>query len=284
MTVHPLPRRRRAALCALSLVCCALAVTPAGASAAPAPRPAGALAFSDDFNGPAGSAVDGGKWQTETGDNVNNHERQYYTSGTKNAALDGQGNLVITARKENPANYQCWYGRCEYTSARLNTAGRFTQTYGRVEARMKVPRGQGMWPAFWMLGADIGSVGWPNCGEIDVMENVGFEPGTVHGTLHGPGYSGSGGIGAAYTLPGGEAFADRFHTFAVDWSPNKVTWSVDGRVYQTRTPADLGGRQWAFNKPFFLILNLAVGGYWPGDPDGSTVFPQRLTVDYVRVS
>ncbi|MGA4843647.1 glycoside hydrolase family 16 protein [Streptomyces sp. G45] len=295
---RPLPRslcgarlpRRRAPLgaAALALACCALAVTPAGASGAGAPpapvsRPA-AYAFFDDFDGPAGSAVDGAKWQTETGDNVSNHERQYYTPGTRNAALDGRGNLVITARKENPADYPCWYGRCEYTSARLNTAGRFTRTYGHVEARIKVPRGQGMWPAFWMLGADIGGVGWPDCGEIDVMENVGFEPGTVHGTLHGPGYSGSGGIGAGYTLPGGEAFADAFHTFAVDWSPNKVTWSVDGHVYQTRTPADLGGRKWVFDKPFFLILNLAVGGYWPGDPDGSTAFPQRLTVDYVRVS
>ncbi|MFD3539882.1 ricin-type beta-trefoil lectin domain protein [Streptomyces sp. NPDC058662] len=243
-----------------------------------------AVTFSDDFDGPAGSAVDGGKWQVETGDNVNNHERQYYTAGARNAALDGQGHLVITARRENPGNYQCWYGRCEYTSARLNTAGRFTTTYGRVEARMKVPRGQGMWPAFWMLGNDIGQVGWPASGEIDVMENVGFEPSTVHGTLHGPGYSGSGGIGAGYTLPGGQAFADAFHTFAVDWSPNAITWSVDGTVYQRRTPADLGGRPWVFDKPFFLILNLAVGGYWPGDPDGSTVFPQQLVVDHVRVT
>ncbi|MFC5171219.1 glycoside hydrolase family 16 protein [Streptomyces mutomycini] len=256
------------------------APTPATtAAAAPA-----AVTFSDDFNGPAGAAVDGGKWQTETGDNVNNHERQFYTAGTSNAALDGQGNLVITARKENPNNYQCWYGRCEYTSARLNTSGKFTTTYGRVEARMKIPRGQGIWPAFWMLGNDIGQVGWPASGEIDIMENVGFEPSTVHGTLHGPGYSGSGGIGAGYTLPGGQAFADAFHTFAVDWSPNAVTWSVDGTVYQRRTPADLGGKQWVFDKPFFIILNLAVGGYWPGDPDGSTVFPQRLLVDYVRVS
>ncbi|APY89918.1 glycoside hydrolase family 16 protein [Streptomyces alfalfae] len=287
MTVHT-SWRRRAALTTVALACCAsaLAGLPAGAQAAPLSPAASAAVttFSDDFNGPAGSAVDGGKWQIETGDNVNNHERQYYTSGNKNAALDGQGNLVITARKENPENYQCWYGRCAYTSARLNTSGTFTQAYGHVEARMKVPRGQGMWPAFWMLGADIGSVGWPNSGEIDVMENVGFEPGTVHGTLHGPGYSGSGGIGAGYTLPGGEAFADKFHTFAVDWSPNKVTWSVDGNVYQTRTPADLNGNRWVFDKPFFLILNLAVGGYWPGDPDGSTPFPNQLVVDYVRVT
>lgn len=161
---------------------------------------AAAVTFSDTFDGPAGAAVDSSKWQLETGDNVNNHERQYYTSGNKNAALDGQGRLVITARKENPANYQCWYGTCQYTSARLNTAGKFTAQYGHIEARMKVPRGQGMWPAFWMLGTPVN---WPDSGEIDVMENVGFEPSTVHGTLHGPGYSGSGGIGAGYTLPGG---------------------------------------------------------------------------------
>ncbi|MGW4729371.1 ricin-type beta-trefoil lectin domain protein [Streptomyces shenzhenensis] len=243
-----------------------------------------AVTFSDTFDGPAGAAVDSSKWQIETGDNVNNHERQYYTSGNNNAALDGQGHLVITARRENPANYQCWYGTCQYTSARLNTAGKFTAQYGHVEARMKVPRGQGMWPAFWMLGNDLGQVGWPNSGEIDIMENVGFEPSTVHGTIHGPGYSGSGGIGAGYTLPNGQAFADGFHTFAVDWAPNSITWSVDGTVYQTRTPADLGGNAWVFNKPFFLILNLAVGGYWPGDPDGSTVFPQQLVVDSVSVT
>ncbi|MFJ6795433.1 lectin [Streptomyces sp. NPDC091268] len=276
---------RRLLLCLASVL--ALASLPTGpAQGAPPARAAAAAAvtFSDEFDGPAGSAVDGGKWQVETGDNVDNHERQYYTAGNRNAALDGQGHLVITARRENSADYPCWYGRCEYTSARLNTAGRFTTTYGRVEARMKIPRGQGMWPAFWMLGDDIGRVGWPASGEIDVMENVGFEPSAVHGTLHGPGYSGSGGIGAGYSLPGGQAFADAFHTFAVDWSPNAVTWSVDGVVYQRRTPADLGGRQWVFDKPFFLILNLAVGGYWPGDPDGSTAFPQQLLVDYVRVT
>ncbi|MER8182322.1 family 16 glycosylhydrolase [Kitasatospora sp. NPDC094015] len=259
-------------------------VSAAPAAQAQAPTAALAANFEDNFDGPAGAGVDGGRWQVETGDNVNNHERQYYTADNANAALDGQGHLVITARRENPANYQCWYGTCQYTSARLNTSGRFAQAYGHVETRMKIPRGQGMWPAFWMLGDDIGQVGWPNSGEIDVMENVGFEPGSVHGTIHGPGYSGSGGIGAGYTLPGGQAFADAFHTFAVDWAPDSITWSVDGAVYQRRTPADLGGRSWVFNKPFFVILNLAVGGYWPGDPDGSTAFPQQLVVDYVRVT
>ncbi|MEU5366775.1 glycoside hydrolase family 16 protein [Streptomyces sp. NPDC005925] len=277
---------RTSLLTALSAVLVASAATGA-AQAEPSRTPAPAAAatvFSDTFDGPAGAAANASKWQIETGDNVNNHERQYYTAGANNAALDGQGHLVITARRENPGNYQCWYGRCEYTSARLNTSGKFTAQYGHVEARLQVPRGQGMWPAFWMLGNDIGQVGWPNSGEIDVMENVGYEPSTVHGTIHGPGYSGSGGIGAAYTLPGGQAFADGFHTFAVDWAPDSITWSVDGQVYQRRTPADLGGRSWVFNKPFFLILNLAVGGYWPGDPDGSTSFPQRLVVDHVSVT
>ncbi|MER6777053.1 MULTISPECIES: ricin-type beta-trefoil lectin domain protein [unclassified Streptomyces] len=279
--------RHRTALGALALLCWSGLAAPTGGAAEPpttAAAAAAAATFSDEFDGPAGAAVDPGKWQTETGDNVSNHERQYYTAGNRNAALDGQGHLVITARRENPGNYGCWYGRCEYTSARLNTAGRFTQAYGHVEARLKVPRGQGMWPAFWMLGNDIGQVGWPNSGEIDVMENVGFEPSTIHGTIHGPGYSGSGGIGAAHTLPGGQAFADAFHTFAVDWAPDSISWSVDGAVYQRRTPADLGGRTWAFNKPFFLILNLAVGGYWPGDPDAGTSFPQQLVVDHVRVT
>ncbi|MFF9486894.1 lectin [Streptomyces sp. NPDC014676] len=244
-----------------------------------------ALTWSDEFNGPAGSAPDPGKWTLETGGGGNgNHELQYYRNSRDNAALDGNGNLVITARKNTDTGLQCWYGACQYTSARLNTATTFTQAYGHFEARIKVPRGQGMWPAFWMLGDDLGTAGWPNSGEIDIMENVGYEPGVVHGTVHGPGYSGGGGIGAAYTLPGGASFADGFHVFAVDWSPEKITWSVDGTTYQTRTPADLGGKKWVYGHPFFLILNLAVGGDWPGSPNAGTAFPQTMTIDYVRVS
>jgi beta-glucanase (GH16 family) len=287
-TTSAKPSRRRARVGAV-LTAVALAVlggplSSAGAtgeSTAASGVTAAAATFTDDFNGPAGSGIDGGKWHFETGDNVNNHERQWYTSGTANAAMDGQGNLVITAKKENPGNYNCWYGRCEYTSARISTAGQFTQAYGHYEARMKLPRGQGMWPAFWMLGNDIGSVGWPNSGEIDIMENVGYEPTTVHGTIHGPGYSGAGGIGAGYSGPN---FSDGFHTYAIDWAPNSIKWSVDGNVYQTRTPADLGGNRWVFDHPFYIILNLAVGGYWPGDPNSSTVFPQQLVVDYVHVT
>ncbi|MBK3573304.1 family 16 glycosylhydrolase [Streptomyces sp. MBT65] len=275
---------RRCLFAALSAALVASAAIGPARAASTSDAQADAVTFSDTFDGAAGSAVNSSRWTQETGDNVNNHEREYYTSGTNNASLDGQGHLVITAKKENPANYQCWYGTCQYTSARLNTSGKFSAQYGHVEARMKIPRGQGMWPAFWMLGTDIGSVGWPNSGEIDVMENVGFEPSTIHGTIHGPGYSGANGIGAGYTLANGAAFADAYHTFAVDWAPNSIKWSVDGVVYETRTPSDVGGNTWAFNKPFFLILNLAVGGDWPGDPNSATAFPAQLLVDSVSVT
>src|SRR5689334_17813598 len=242
-----------------------------------------AMTFDDEFDGSAGTPVNGSRWLTETGNNGgNNHELQFYTNSTSNAALDGQGHLVITARRENPGNFQCWYGTCQYTSARMNTSGRFTQTYGHFETRMKIPKGQGMWPAFWMLGNNIGSVGWPQSGEIDIMENVGRTPNTVYGTIHGPGYSGAGGIGATFNTP--NPLGNDFHTYAIDWSPNRISWSIDGTVYETRTPADITGRQWVFDHPFFILLNLAIGGDFPGNPDGSTVFPAQMVVDYVRVT
>ncbi|MEV4940695.1 family 16 glycosylhydrolase [Streptomyces zaomyceticus] len=244
-----------------------------------------AQTWSDEFDGPAGRGPDATKWTLETGGSgFGNHELQYYTNSTSNAALDGQGHLVLTARKNADAGLQCWYGQCQYTSARLNTAKTFTQKYGRFEARIKIPRGQGIWPAFWMLGNDLGTVGWPNSGEIDIMENIGREPHMVHGTVHGPGYSGAGGLGASYSLPGGKAFADDFHVFAVDWSPNSIVWSVDGTTYKTLTPAGVNGNKWVFDHPFFLILNVAVGGDWPGSPDASSAFPQTMVVDYVRAS
>jgi beta-glucanase (GH16 family) len=245
------------------------------------------LAWSDEFNGSAGSAVDGSKWVAEVGNGSNgwgNHQREYDTNSTKNASMDGAGNLVITAIKESLGKkYRCWYGECQYTSARLKTQGKFEQAYGRFEARIKLPYGQGMWPAFWMLGNNIQTAGWPACGEIDIMENIGREPSIVHGTIHGPGYSGANGIGSQYALTTG-AFSDAFHVFAVEWEPNQIRWYVDGNLYQTRTPADLPpGSAWVFDHPHFVLLNLAVGGYWPGDPDTTTVFPQKMYVDYVRV-
>jgi len=238
----------------------------------------------DEFDGPAGASFDRAKWVADTGGlGFGNQEREFYTTRTENVALDGQGHLVITARAEpSSSGYQCWYGRCTHTSTRLKTKGLFAQRYGRFEARIHIPRGQGVWPAFWMLGDDIDSVGWPRSGEIDIMENIGREPAIAHGTLHGPGYSGAGGIGRADTLSRG-AYADDFHVFSVSWQPNEIRWFVDGRQYHRMTPADLpAGAAWVFDHPFFLLLNFAVGGGWPGDPDASTSFPQQMVVDYVR--
>jgi beta-glucanase (GH16 family) len=191
------------------------------------------------------------------------------------------GNLVIKAISEK---YTGPDGVARnYTSARLKTLGKFSQTYGRFEARIKIPYGQGMWPAFWMLGDDIEKVGWPACGEIDIMENIAKEPAIIHGSIHGPGYVGGTGIEAPYTLPGKRRFADDFHVFAIEWDPDSVSFFVDQYRYARRTRADLQpGWKWVFDKPFFLILNLAVGGNWPGNPDSTTVFPQTMLVDYVR--
>ena len=246
--------------------------------------PPGPLVWSDEFTGPADSAPNPSKWVRETGGTGwGNRELQYYTDNNANSMLDGDGNLVITATKENPSGYGCWYGLCEYTSAKLSTAGTFAHTYGRFEARIKLPRGQGLWPAFWMLGDNNGSVGWPESGEIDVMENVGSEPDRVQGALHGPGYSAGNRLFGHYSLPGGRAFADDFHTFAVDWRPGSVAFSVDGSQYACYTRADTHGHRWVYDRPFFLLLNVAVGGDAPGVPDKSTSFPQRMIVDYLRV-
>jgi beta-glucanase (GH16 family) len=241
-------------------------------SAAKCPDTTWKLVWGDDFDGASGAAVDGSKWAYDTGPNWYNGELQAYTPGTTNASLDGTGNLVIEARKESRE------GR-EYTSARLKTEGKKTFTYGRFEGRMKLPYGQGMWPAFWMLGGNS----WPNTGEIDIMENLGREPSISHGTIHGPGYSGADGPTALYTLPGGAKFSDDYHVFAIEWEPNIIRWYVDGNHFSTKRPADTGGNPWVFDHGFFFILNLAVGGEWPGNPDNTTVFPQKMVIDYVRV-
>jgi len=236
------------------------------------------LVWSDEFNQPDGSPPDPVKWTFETGaGGWGNHELEYYTSRTNNVRIEG-GKLVIEARQEN-------YHGSSYTSARLKTQGKAAWTYGRFEARIQIPRGQGIWPAFWMLGSSIDAgVPWPQCGEIDIMENIGREPTLVHGTVHGPGYSGGSAIGGPCALPGGAAFADDFHVYAIEWTTNQIKWFMDGRQYFSVNPASLpAGKTWVYKQPEFLLLNLAVGGDWPRNPDGTTTFPQRMTVDYVRV-
>lgn len=229
------------------------------------------LVWHDEFDGPA---LDNTQWVRETGGGGwGNAELEFYTARPENARL-ADGHLIIEARQEP-------FGNRQYTSARLKTEGLRAWTYGRIEARIRIPRGQGLWPAFWMLGDQCERVGWPACGEIDIMENIGREPVRVHGTVHGPGYSGAQGVSAARDLGSG-AFADDYHVYAVAWEAEAIRWYVDDTLYATVTPKDLPGR-WVFDHPFFIILNVAVGGQWPGSPDSTTVFPQAMLVDYVRV-
>ena len=255
-----------------------MSLSHAGGKASAPSRPGWELTWSDEFN--SGSAPDQAKWKFAIGgDGWGNKELEYYTSRRQNARIN-LGNLEIIARNEK------YTGKGvvrNYTSARLITAGKFEQAYGRFEARIKIPYGQGVWPAFWLLGADDKEAGWPTCGEIDIVENIGREPGTVHGTIHGPGYSGANGIGGLYALPTGR-FADDFHVYAVEWEPNEIRFYMDDHLYTTRKPSDLPqGTKWVYDHPFYVLLNFAVGGEWPGNPDATTKFPQTMFVDYVRI-
>lgn len=247
------------------------------------------LVWSDEFSSKPGTAPDPTVWGHEVGDGTvngipgwGNDELEYYTDSTENAATDGQGNLVITT-KQADSSLSCYYGPCQYTSARLLTKNRFEVAYGRVEARVKVARGAGLWPAFWMLGTDIDQVSWPQTGEIDIMEYVGRLPNEIFGTIHGPGYSGGQSYGKSYDL--GRPVPDDFHTFAVEWQPNKIVWYFDGIAYHQATPSDafLQGKQWVFNHPFYMLLNVAVGGNFGGAVGAETTFPQSTLVDYVRL-
>jgi beta-glucanase (GH16 family) len=254
----------------------------------PKPRPLRTsgytLVWSDEFNGADGTAPDTSKWTYDTGGKGwGNNELECYTNLAQNAQVKG-GNLVITAMHQ-PA-YACGNGTTrDYTSARIKTHGLFSQAYGRFEARIKIPAGQGMWPAFWMLGNNIASVHWPASGEIDIMENIGKEPGIIHGSLHGPSTTArTSDTTAPFTLPAGQNFAADFHLYAVEWEPTAIRFFVDSHLYATFTQSQWpAGGAWVFDRPFFLLLNLAVGGDWPGPPDDSTVFPQQMLVDYVRV-
>jgi beta-glucanase (GH16 family) len=240
------------------------------------------IVWSDEFNQPDNSLPDLTKWGYDLGGGgFGNNELETYTM--TNARILG-GQLVIETDRYLSG------GKTNYTSTRMNTKGKWSWTYGRMEARIKIPRGQGIWPAFWMLGSNIDSVHWPTCGEIDIMENIGktSDQGTDHGTIHGPqgggDYNGGVGVGGTYTLPGGAALADAFHIYAIEWAPNQIKWYLDNIQFFTATPASLpGGSTWVFTQPQFFVLNVAVGGNWPGNPDSTTVFPQQMMVDYVRV-
>jgi beta-glucanase (GH16 family) len=239
------------------------------------------LTWSDEFNGADGSAPDPAKWDIQSGGSGwGNGELQYYTPRRQNVRLE-DGNLVIQAVREKFIGADGI--ESSYTSGRIQTRGKFSQKYGRFEARIKVPYGQGIWPAFWLLGDDFSTDGWPVCGEIDIMENVGSESSTIHSTLHGLGYSGANALTSSFTFPKGR-LSDDFHVFAVEWEPQAIHFYADDHLYATRTPADLpSGKRWAFDHPFFVILDLAVGGSFPSNPDASTIFPQKMVVDYVRV-
>ncbi len=243
----------------------------------PTPTPIGfregwTLTWQDEFDGPE---IDAANWTHEIGGNGwGNAEDQFYTAEPDNSFIEN-GRLVIQALEQRKQGKP-------YTSARLITKDKFAQAYGRFEARIQIPRGQGIWPAFWLLGDDISTVGWPDSGEIDIMENIGREPAMIHGTVHGPGYSGANGVGASYNLPDAADFADDFHVYAIEWEPEAIRWYVDDVLFNTVTPDDVAG-EWVYNHPFFILLNVAVGGRWPGYPDETTQFPQRMTVDYVRV-
>ena len=242
------------------------------------PPPAGyTLTWSDEFNG---TSLDMTAWSAETGDGCpgvcgwGNNELEYYTTPPNNLSFQ-DGKLIIEAKAEA-------YGGKNYTSSRIKTQGKKFFKFGRIDIRALLPKGKGIWPALWMLPESNVFGGWPRSGEIDLMENIGHEPSRVYGTIHyGPG-PGSTQISRNYNLPAG-LFNDEFHLFSFEWEQDVMKWYVDGNLFSTVNKADLGANNYPFNENFFFVINLAVGGNWPGAPDANTYFPQFLIVDYVRV-
>jgi beta-glucanase (GH16 family) len=237
------------------------------------------LVWQDDFEGVAGKAPDATKWKYDIGigpanDGWGNQELQYYSNLAENVSLDGKGNLAITARNKS-------YAGAAFTSARITTQGKFEQAYGRFEARIKLPWGPGIWPAFWLLGSNIQTVQWPQCGEIDIMESRGQKPNIIYGSLHGPGYSGGGSITKSFGFENSRFDLD-YHVFAVEWGEDHIDYYVDDTLYQRIKPKDVSGT-WVYDHPFFILLNVAVGGNFVGFPTSQTPFPQTMLVDWVRV-
>ena len=232
------------------------------------------LVWSDEFSG---ASLDESSWTYELGNGCDiglcgwgNNELQIYTDSEENARLE-DGKLIITAREDSP-----------YSSTRIITKDKREFRYGRIDIRAKLPKGQGIWPAIWMLGSNIDEVSWPACGEIDIMELVGHEASRSHGTAHwGRAGEGSQFQGNSFTIS--EDFADRYHVFTLLWQNNSLQWYVDETLFHTITTSDTQGFNYPFNEEFFFIMNIAVGGNWPGEPDETTVFPQTMEVDYIRV-
>jgi beta-glucanase (GH16 family) len=237
------------------------------------------ISWQDEFEGSAGQSPSATNWVFDVGigpgnDGWGNAELQYYTDRPDNVSLDGNGNLAIISRSEA-------FAGSAFTSARITTKGLFDQAYGRFEARIKMPWGPGIWPAFWMLGSDIDIVNWPQTGEIDIMEYRGQEPNVIHGSVHGPGYSGGEAITKSFAFEK-DRFDNDFHIFAIEWGEDYIDYFVDDNFYQRITPDDVTG-EWVYDDPFYLLLNVAVGGNYVGFPTAQTTFPQTMLVDYVRV-
>jgi beta-glucanase (GH16 family) len=251
--------------------------------------PAWTLVWSDEFEGIAGAGIDTTKWRPDTADGCHmgncgwgNQEKQYYSTGPDNIALNGSGQLMLVGRVA-PQGLTCYYGACRYTSGKITTRGKVEVMPGKVEARIKLPTGQGLWPAFWMLGAGFPATPWPHCGELDIMEFRGSQPATTSSAIHGPGYSGNTPFAHARTIAEG-SFSGDFHVFSVEWGAMDIRFSVDDTLHYfiQRSDVERLGR-WAFDQPFFMILNLAIGGTFDGDPQSDAVLPATMLVDYVRV-
>ena len=241
------------------------------------------LLWSQEFNGKKRVGIDKRYFTHDLGNGFGwgNNEKQYYTASSSNILTDGKGNLVITAKRiPETSSILNFCDDCQFTSAKVKTADKLGFMYGRLEARIKTPAGSGMWPAFWMLGASLteGDT-WPDCGEIDILEGKGSEPNRVYGTVHGPGYFGGDGITNTWSLD--KPLSSTYNVYAIEWFPNKINWYINNKLFHTVTPKSVGTNKWVFNKPFFMILNLAMGGRFTGDLDPDLT-SAKMYVDYIR--
>jgi beta-glucanase (GH16 family) len=240
------------------------------------------LLWSQEFNEKSGSKPDPKYWNYDLGDGRGwgNREVQLYTN--VNAKTTGRGVLAITALQISPKKKQiCYYGYCEWSSARITTKNKVWIKYGTIEARIQMPAGTGTWPAFWMLGQNIDAVSWPNSGEIDITEGLGRTPYLNYGTIHGPGYFGGSSIGVRYLNP--QKLSAGFHTYGINWSEDSIEWTFDGEIIFTQSKESIAPRAWVFNQPFSLILNVAMGGEFGGEIGKDSKSGLQMKVDWIRV-